>query len=234
MRNQVPELIDLSQYRIIDLTTELHPGRMKVDGRYLHRSDNISPNRRLELVQWIYQPNGDFMHYVNTETHIGTHVEMSAHLNFDKSQPHGKELGRSASEFPIETWLGEACVIDFTHKKPVKGKGQGITAQDCKPVKERDIVLMRSPYEGEEQPYLTNEAQQYLVNRKIKQWGFSGVNWGTDPDGHDFFQMHNIPIIEGLVNLEKVTKPRVFYIGTVLKWFGLDACWIRAIALEEL
>ena len=206
---------------------------MRVDGRYLHRNDDVSPNRRLELVQWIYQPNGDFMHHVYTETHIGTHVEMSAHLNFDKSQPFGKELGKSASEFPIETWLGEACVIDYAHKKPIGGRGQGIMASDCEAVKERDIVLMRSPYRREEEPYLTSEAQQFLVSKKIKQWGFSGVNWGRNPDGHDFFQMHNIPIVEGLVNLNQIKKARVFYIGTVLKWFGLDACWLRAIALEE-
>ncbi|MEM2094137.1 MAG: cyclase family protein [Candidatus Bathyarchaeia archaeon] len=227
-------MIDLSRYRIIDLTAELRPGRMRVDGRYLHRSDNMSPSRRLELTQWIYQPDRDFMHFVNTETHVGTHVEVSAHLNFDKTQPHGLELGRSASEYPLETWLGEACVIDYTHKKPVEGRGQGITAKDCEPVKERDIVLMRSPYKGEEQPYLTSEAQQYLVEKKIKQWGFQGVSWGNDPDGHEFFLKHDIPIIEGLVNLDQIMKPRVFYIGTVLRWLGLDSCWIRALVLEEL
>jgi kynurenine formamidase len=226
-------LIDLNRYRIIDLTAELRPGRMRVDGKYIHRSDEFSPNRRLELVQFIYQPNGDFMHYVYAETHIGTHVEVSSHLNFDKSLPFGKEGGKSCSEFPIETWLGEAYVLDYAHKKPVDGLGQPITAADCEAVKEGDIVLMRSPYRGEEQPYLSGEAQRFLVEKRIKQWGFSGVGWGSNPDGHDFFQTHNIPIIEGLVNLDKITRPRVFYIGTVLKWYGLDACWVRAVVLEE-
>lgn len=227
-------MIDLSKYRLIDLTAEMRPGIMKVNGRYLHRSDAVSPNRRLELVQFIYQPNQDYMHHVYAETHIGTHVEVSSHLNYDKSLPFGKEGGKSATEFPVETWLGKCCVLDYTHKSPIDGKGQKITAEDCQRVEERDIVLMRSPYIGKEQPYLTSEAQQFLVKKRIKQWGFQGVKWGSDPDGHDVFQMNNIPIIEGLVNVDKISRERVFYIGTVLKWYGLDACWLRAIVLEEL
>jgi kynurenine formamidase len=226
-------VIDLSQYRIIDLTAELQPGIKKVNGRYIHRRDSVSPNRRLEFVQFIYQPNSDYMHHVYTETHLGTHVEVSAHLNFDKTQPFGREGGMHCAEFPVDTWLGPCCVLDFAHKQPINGQGQGITADDCKLVHDRDIVLMRSPYRGAEQPYLTAEAQQALIAKHIKQWGFQGVSWGLDPDGHDVFQLHNIPIIEGLVNLDCIQKSRVFYIGTVLKWVGLDGCWLRALVLED-
>ena len=72
---------------------------------------------------------------------------------------------------------------------------------------------MRSPYTGKEQPYLPAEAQQFLIHKKIKQWGFQGVNWGSNPNGHDIFQMANIPIIEGLINVNQIKKQRVFYIG---------------------
>jgi kynurenine formamidase len=226
-------VIDLSQYRIIDLTAEMQPGIKKVNGRYLHRTDSVSPNRRLEFVQFIYQPNSDYMHHVYTETHLGTHVEVSSHLNFDKSQPFGREGGMHCAEFPLDTWLGSCCVLDFAHKQPINGHGQGITAQDCDPVQDQDIVLMRSPYRGTEQPYLTAEAQQALIAKRIKQWGFQGVSWGAEPDGHDVFQLHNIPIIEGLVNLDRIQKSRVFYVGTVLKWVGLDGCWLRALVLED-
>lgn len=46
--------------------------------------------------------------------------------------------------------------------------------------------------------------------------------------------LNDIPLIEGLVNLDKIKKRRVFYIGSPLRWQGLDACPIRAIALEEI
>jgi len=117
------------------------------------------------------------MHHVYTETHLGTHVEVSSHLNFDKSQLFGREGGMHCAEFPLETWLGPCCVLDFTHKQPINGQGQGISADDCAPVQDRDIVLMRSPYRGPEQPYLTAEAQQALIAKRIKQWGFQGVSW---------------------------------------------------------
>lgn len=79
-----------------------------------------------------------------------------------------------------------------------------------------------------------NRVPNSLYARRSSNGGFQGVNWGSNPDGHDVFQMVNIPIIDGLINVNQIKKQRVFYIGTVVKWFGLDACWLRAIALEEL
>jgi len=43
---------------------------------------------------------------------------------------------------------------------------------------------------------------------------------------------NEIPLIEGLVNMEQISRERLFYIGLPLKVVGLDSSWIRAIALE--
>jgi len=50
---------------------------------------------------------------------------------------------------------------------------------------------------------------------------------------HSNMLENDIPVIEGLANLEAVKKDRVFYIGLPLRVYGLDSSWIRAIALEE-
>ncbi|MEM2875490.1 MAG: hypothetical protein QXL67_00840, partial [Candidatus Bathyarchaeia archaeon] len=68
-------MIDLKKHRIVDLSEELVPGTLKVDGRYVHGSEV----RRLEIRQFIYAPDNTLMHWVSTETHIGTHVEFPAH-----------------------------------------------------------------------------------------------------------------------------------------------------------
>jgi kynurenine formamidase len=52
-------------------------------------------------------------------------------------------------------------------------------------------------------------------------------------DVHDTLLTHGVLFIEGLRNLNTITKDRVFYIGLGLKWMGLDSIWVRAIALEE-
>jgi kynurenine formamidase len=51
---------------------------------------------------------------------------------------------------------------------------------------------------------------------------------------HDNLLKNEIPLIEGLVNMEQVKKERLFYIGLPLKIAGLDSSWIRAIVLEPL
>jgi len=106
-------MIDLKDYRIIDLSEEIVPGILKVNGEYLHGNQI----RRFEIRQFIYAPDKALMHWVETETHIGTHVELPAHLT---------DGAKSASEMPLESFMGEAIVLKFDFLKPVEGKGQPI------------------------------------------------------------------------------------------------------------
>ena len=49
---------------------------------------------------------------------------------------------------------------------------------------------------------------------------------------HDLMLSNEIPIIEGLVNLEKLTKSRFLFFGFPAKMGGLDSFPIRAVAIE--
>jgi kynurenine formamidase len=49
---------------------------------------------------------------------------------------------------------------------------------------------------------------------------------------HDFLLRNDIPIIEGLDNLQALTKQRFFFIECPLKIAVLDLSWTRAVALE--
>jgi len=214
--------IKLDRYRIIDLTMELHPGILKVNGEYVHGSEL----RRLELRQFIYKPDRTFMNWIEAESHIGTHVEMPAHYLED---------GKSSSEMPLETFIGEAVVLKFTHLKPKGGRGRPIKPVHLSKVREGDIVLMWSPYEGDEMPYISSEAARWLAERRIKMLGVQNVGVEESYElmaTHDSMLRNDIPIIENLTNLDKISRERVFYIGLPLKVFGLDSSWIRAIALE--
>ena len=216
-------MIDLKNYRIIDLTAKLCPGVLKANGEYVHGEEV----RRFEIRQFIYAPDKCFMHWVETETHIGTHVEMPAHYVED---------GKSASEMPIELFMGEAIVLGFDFLKPKDGKGQPIKPEHLKQVKEGDIVLMWSSYKGDEAPYISPEAAEWLAKRRIKMLGVQNIGVEASYElmaTHKNMLENDIPLIEGLVNLETIKKERVFYIGLPLRVYGLDASWIRAIALEE-
>ena len=216
-------MIDLSKFRIIDLSIELHPGILKVNGEYIHGREA----RRFELRQFIYGLDKTFMHWVETETHIGTHVEMPAHYLED---------GKSASEMPIETFMGEAVVLKFDFLKPKNGKGLPIKAKHLSKVRRGDIVLMYSPYKGDEAPYVSAEAARWLAEKPIKLLGVQNVGIDESCDSmaiHDNMLRNDIPIVENLVNLDKIKRDRVFYIGLPLRVYGMDSSWIRAIALEE-
>jgi arylformamidase len=221
---EVRKMFDLKDYRIIDLSAEIQPGIRKVNGEYVHGNQT----RRFELRQFIYAPDKMLMHWVETETHIGTHVELPAHLT---------QGGKSSSEMPIESFLGEAVVLNFKILKPRDGKGQPITPSYLAKVKKGDIVLMWSSYSGEEQPYISSEAAKYLAQKPVKMVGVQNIRVEA-PNGstatHENLLKNEIPLIEGLVNMEQIKKERLFYIGLPLKVDGLDSSWIRAIALEPL
>jgi arylformamidase len=215
-------MIDLSKYRLIDLSAEITPGVLKVNGEYVHGKET----RRFEIRQFIYAPDKALMHWVETETHIGTHVELPAHLI---------QGAKASSEMPIEAFLGEAIVFDFTPLKPKNGKGQPITASHLAKAKPGDIVLMWSSHQGMEQPYISPEAAKHLAEKRVKMVGIQNIRVeapGGSMATHNNLLKNEIPLIEGLVNLDKIRKERVFYIGLPLKVAHLDSSWIRAVALE--
>ena len=216
--------IDLSKYRIIDLSAEIIPGVLKVNGEYVHGKET----RRFEIRQFIYEPDKALMHWVETETHIGTHVELPAHL---------VQGAKASSEMPIEAFLGDAIVLNFSSLKPKNEGGQPILPSHLAKVKAEDIVLMGSLYHGIEQPYISPEAARYLAENHVKMVGVQNVRVeapGGSMATHNNLLRNEIPLIEGLVGLDKIQKERVFFVGLPLKVAHLDSSWIRAIALEPL
>jgi kynurenine formamidase len=80
-------------------------------------------------------------------------------------------------------------------------------------------------------------AAKWLCARKIKSLGLDLPNADTGGDmqrpAHMELLGNEIGIIENLVNLDKLTKTRFFFIGLPLHFIGLTASPIRAIAIEE-
>ena len=72
-------------------------------------------------------------------------------------------------------------------------------------------------------------------------FGVPGIEWQYDlklaaPDNSPIRRMllgANIPVAHPLVNIETLTKDRVFYVGTPFNFVKSEASFIRAIALEE-
>ena len=173
---------------------------------------------------------------VKMGSHVGTHIEFPYH--------HLKE-GKSAADYPLERLIGEAVLLDFSHKK----KDEEITKPEIiatgVEVRAGDIALIRTDMHklwktprGHDRPVLSIEATKYLV----EDVGIHCI--GTDATGlevrgrddqpvHTLLFQHDVAMVESLTNLDKLRSTRFEIIILPLMVEGMDSCPVRVIALEE-
>jgi len=217
-------MIDLTKYRIIDLSHELVPGEQKLNGQYLHGVPSFN-GRTVELKE--FEAYNARMHFIHSQTHNGTHVE--APYKYD-------ENGADIASMPLERYMGEAVVCDMDHRA-----GREVTPNDLinAGIKTNNIVLLRCGLE-KEKPYLGFDALDWLINTKIKAFGSEHVDhsppntpFGKN-DGDGRLLLAGIPYIDAVTGLHQITKSRVFFIGLPFKMQRITASWTRAIVLEEI
>ncbi len=181
----------------------------------------------------------------------GSHIEGGkGHMDHWEGLPDGI-LG--LWEFPLDTFFGTAAVCYLDRLVPVETEneqgesvtaGQPILPDHLSNVGKGDIVILGSPFLGEEQPTLPAETSRWLAETGIKLLavGCPGVRFESDFQApqplnsptHRNMLGNNIPVCYPLVNIEKLKKDRVFYIGLPLNVERLEATWVRALAVEEL
>jgi len=169
-------------------------------------------------------------------SHSGTHVDAPCHKISG---------GTTIDRVPLEKFIGEAIVLDLTYKNP----GDAITAKDLEKasggrVKPSNIVLIltgMAGYWGQEEyltkyPYLTEDAAKWLVDSKVK---LVGVDWltieefGSKGLAHHALLSAGIPIVENLVNLDKIKDERVLFACFPIKLAGVDGAPVRAVAMRS-
>jgi arylformamidase len=209
----------LSRGRIVELNQVLEPGK---------------EGRRLEIRRFkIFA--GEFMHDIDTMSHIGTHAEAPSH--FIPALYEGKEAP-DISDFSADAWWGEAIFINLA-KLPPRAK---ITQEYLKEkgVRKGDIVLIgNSPYKDDEKISMTDAAARWLAQVGIKllamdfsysiEENFSELGRMT---AHVELLSRNIPLIEGLAHLDQLKSERFFFLGLPCRVKGCDAWPIRALAIE--
>ena len=169
-------------------------------------------------------------------SHVGTHVEFPYH--------HRKD-GLSAADYPLDRLMGDAVLLDFSHKQ----KDEEITRQEISDtgveVRAGDIALIRTDMHklwktprGHDRPVLSIEATRYLV----QEIGIHCI--GTDATGlevrgrndqpvHELLFAHDVAMIESLTNLDQLHSSRFEIIVLPLMVEGMDSCPVRVVALEK-
>jgi kynurenine formamidase len=209
----------LGKGRIVELNKVLEPGK---------------ETRRLEIRRFrIFA--GEFMHDIDSMSHIGTHAEAPSH--FIPALPEGKEAP-DISEFPPDAWWGEAIFINLA-KLPPRARVTPELLKE-KGVRKGDIVLIgNSPYKDDEKISMTDAASVWLAELGIKLLAMD-FSYSIEENFSELGKMkahvellsRNIPLIEGLAHLDQLKAERFFFMGLPCRVKGCDAWPIRAIAIE--
>lgn len=212
--------------RAVDLTQEL------ANGMPIYPGD---PRPSFESVATLAK-NGVNLMRLMLGSHTGTHTDAPKHFITG---------GIAVDEIPVSKLIGEALVIDLS-SRPI---GSGITNSDLKrklegKVKPDDIVLCytgSSEHWGEasansEYTYLTKEAADYLVSKKVRAVGIDFLSVekfkAPDPVAHKTLLGNGIFIIESLSSaLKQFVGKRILLINLPIKLEGGDGAPTRSLAV---
>jgi len=187
------------------------------------------------------------------EDHTGTHVDAPIHFyDGDFRSPRGKTI----AEVALEKLIGDAVLIDVSDKDPSEPVTERLleahAADQRVRIQRGDIVLVRfwpkpwgEPMDGFlDARGLTLGACEWLLERGVKAVGVDHANlegklakeFGNfEAPGHLLFlhPSREIPIIENLVNLDRIGRTRFRFTALPLKIREATGSPVRAIATVE-
>ena len=217
----------LASCELIDLSKRIEPGKA---------TGPLGLGKRKYETKTFTFPPGELMTEVWMETHISTHVETPAHFVGPR---HGRE-GMDVSEVPLETFFGKAVLVDLA--KCEKGEEVLPARVEAAGVRPGDIVLLgNAQHEADGRPYLGQTVARHLADLPVKMIGIDDSVFPENPAVllkeldkyyiHDYMLSNDVPLIEGLANLDKLPSARFIFIGFPPAMGGCESFPIRAVAL---
>jgi kynurenine formamidase len=128
-------------------------------------------------------------------THFSTHIDAPYHM-----LPRGKKL----SEYPIETFIGKAIVLDLDNP-------------ELDAVEQDDIVFLytghtKKAYTADffiDNPIISEELAHALIKKHVRIVGLDSYTPDNDPyPVHKLLFQHHILIVENLINLHELRGKR--------------------------
>ena len=165
-------------------------------------------------------------------THCGTHIDAPRHFI-----PGGPTI----EQIPLEWLVGPARVLNFT---PVTLPKQEFGIEDFKQRlgdEKPERLILRMKYYTE-QPYITEEAGHWLVERGVRMLAMdtpqvdSPDNGRTGPKDsplHKIMLSAGVVFVEYCTNLSQISRPEVELVVLPLNILGSDGAPARVIAIER-
>ncbi len=224
--------------RVIDLTIELFDGYTSIPSVWPRvRLLDFIPHGSLLTASRFKEPcKGWEAKVIYLPDHSGTHVDAPCHFY------KGRE---SIEKTLLESLMGEAVLIDVSFKNP----DEPVTPEHLykalrdksSTVRGGDIVIIRC-WAGERSKEgfmhckgLSGQSALWLIEQRIK---CVGIDLNSIDDMSDWarpahmkFLDHNIPVIENLINLDRIPEARFDFIAFPLKIREATASPVRAVAM---
>jgi len=200
---------------IIDLSVPIKNG-MRVPGE--NNDDYTDPE--VSITPWVTLETKDFaVTRIQMGTHTGTHCDVSSHVI---------DGGRTLLDFPIETWVGWAAVMDF------KNVGE-ICASDVEKyahlVKHDTILVIRkSPTD-----FMSDDARDRIISLKPKSIVFGkGINQKGIEDTLAYLGADIPMIMQADYEMLDFVEQNDLILAVPLKIEGVEAAPMRLMALRGL
>jgi len=207
--------------RVIDLTRELDPFRPGWGKEPEWGADYLE--ERLSVTRWIFPCDQTMQEDIHMWAHCGTHVEGPYHLH---------RQGKALSDYPLESFFGEAFFADLSYVDPNVGVKASDLARFEGKVKQDDIFVPYGDYMGRS-AQVSLEAAEWLVQRRIKAFGWDGTVVLPTPS-------HNLLLENGILEISKLDQAGVRAVGSERAWVivavlrikGMGASPARVLAFE--
>lgn len=176
---------------------------------------------------------------VTISTHTGTHCDAPFHF-FDD--------GVTIDRVPLETYVGNAVVLDLRDKPPGSAIEQADVERSGERIAAGDIVLLNTGGGRRrantktfltEYVYLSGAAAQWLAGRGVKGVGIDAVSMGGYDDAaiagppHRILLGNGIFIVEDLFFPDEVMDGRArLFVAAPVKLAGCGGGWTRAALWE--
>ncbi|GHH98651.1 cyclase family protein [Neobacillus kokaensis] len=169
--------------------------------------------------------------------HTGTHVDAQRHF-----YPEGDTI----EKYPVDKMMGTAVLLDVSFRsidQPISAKDLEKALEIANETIEEDDILIVSAWPHSRShngfntsPGLTPDAVNWLLEKKIKLFATDLATVDLQDMSryaHCSLLKANIPIVENLINLEKIQQPRFDFIGLPLRLRGATGSPIRAVAFVD-
>lgn len=207
--------IDLSKYKLIDLSKEVVPG---------------APGDRPFDIRESLLADGTYKYDIhNTHTHVGTHVE---------SPWHYYHRGKTITDFPLEHFMGNARLFHAVPDRDGNTVSLDSLRQALDPYRGQfDILVIRNA--SDKNPlYFGMESVEYIRDLSLKLLVFEcSVSFGRNSEEgrrfHDLLMSRDTCLVEFPEQLNQLDRDEFYLIALPMRVQGLDSAMCRLMAVVE-